>query len=179
MAWSTPLTAVANVSLTAVQWNASVRDNLNETAPAKATAGGRLIVTTAANAIAERDVVTAFVGTSETSASTGYVDLTTPGPAATVTTGTKGLVSVGCYMSNATAGARPWMSHAISGASTAAGSDSYAAIFTSSAANELYGASQLTLWSTLTAGSNIFTAKYRVSSGTGSWAQRRIIVVGL
>jgi hypothetical protein len=29
MAWTTPLTAVANVALTAAQWNASVRDNLN------------------------------------------------------------------------------------------------------------------------------------------------------
>jgi hypothetical protein len=28
MAWTTPLTAVANVALTAAQWNASVRDNL-------------------------------------------------------------------------------------------------------------------------------------------------------
>jgi len=29
MPWTTPLTAVANVALTAAQWNASVRDNLN------------------------------------------------------------------------------------------------------------------------------------------------------
>jgi len=37
MAWFTPLAGVSTATLTAAQWNASVRDNLLETAPAKAT----------------------------------------------------------------------------------------------------------------------------------------------
>lgn len=51
MAWTTPLTAVSGSILTAAQWNASVRDNLNETAPAKATTADRMFVTTGPNAL--------------------------------------------------------------------------------------------------------------------------------
>lgn len=180
MAWTTPLTAAANASLTAVQWNASVRDNLLATGPGQATATGRILVTTGANAIAERDVATAWVvGTTENTTSTTYADLATVGPAVTLTTGAKALITVGCYMSNALAGGRPWMSHEISGASTAAANDSWALMSTSSGGGELYGASQVTLWTTLTGGSNTFTAKYKVGSSTGSFSQRRIVVMGL
>lgn len=179
MAWTTPLTAVANVSLTSVQWNATVRDNLLETGPAKATTGDRVLVTTAANVITEREILDAFIGGSQTTATTTYTDLTTVGPTITITTGTKGLISVGSYMGVGTAAGRAWMSHAISGASTAAASDTYAIMSTSAGASELHGYSQLTLWTTLTAGSNVFTAKYRATGGTGSWAQRRVIVMGL
>ena len=179
MAWTTPLTAVANVSLTSVQWNATVRDNLLETGPAKATTGGRILVTTGANAIAERDVTGAFTGATGITNSASYIPLT-GGPAVTITTGTKALVTIGCYTRNDTATGRNWMSHAISGASTAAASDAYALMTTSPVANELYGYSQLTLWTTLTAGSNTFTANYKVSvAGIGTWIQRRVIVMGL
>ena len=54
MAWSAPMTAVSGSVLTAAQFNTYVRDNLNETAPAKATAAGQIFVSTAANAIAAR-----------------------------------------------------------------------------------------------------------------------------
>lgn len=37
MAWTTPMTAVANAVWTAAQFNSDIRDNLNETGPAKAT----------------------------------------------------------------------------------------------------------------------------------------------
>jgi len=179
MTWSTPLTAVSNVTLTASQWNASVRDNLAETGPAVATTAGRLIVTDAANSVAERDIVTDYVATAESSASTGYVNLATVGPTVTVTTGTKGLISVGCLHDNATATARGWMSHAISGASTAAASDTYAFVATSDAANQTYGASHVMLWTTLTPGSSTFQAKYRATSNTSTWTFRRLIVVAL
>ncbi|GII42264.1 hypothetical protein [Planotetraspora phitsanulokensis] len=46
MAWSAPMTAVANSIFTTAAFNQYVRDNLLETAPAKATTGSRLIVTT-------------------------------------------------------------------------------------------------------------------------------------
>lgn len=52
MAWSAPATAVANTFLTAAFWNTQVRDNLLETAPAKAAAAGDSFYATAANAIA-------------------------------------------------------------------------------------------------------------------------------
>ena len=69
MVWSTPLTAVANTPLTAAQWNASVRDNFNETAPAKATVGGRIFASTGPNTIAEREVLADVVETAETTTS--------------------------------------------------------------------------------------------------------------
>lgn len=180
MAWSAPLTAVANAVFTAAQWNASLRDNLLQTGPAIATTADRLIVSNGANTIAERDILAGFVGTTESSSSGSYVDLATVGPSVTITTGGKGLVSVGCLMSNATAAKGGWMSYAISGATTAAASDAYAFVATSSAANELYGASHLMLWTNLIAGSSTFTAKYRVSGAfVHSWQQRRMIVMAL
>lgn len=180
MSWSTPLTAAANGTLTAGQWNASVRDNLNETETAKATTAGRLIVTTAANQVTEREIVTDFIGTSEGTASGGYTDLPTIGPDVTVTTGIKGLVFVGFYTGNNTAQGRGWMSHAIDGASFAIAYDRWAAVLTSAGVNNAYGGSQVTLWKTLTPGENHFTAKYRTSTvGTSTFAQRRLIVQAL
>lgn len=52
MAWTAPATAVANTFLTAAFWNTQVRDNLLETAPAKAAVAGDTFYATAANAIA-------------------------------------------------------------------------------------------------------------------------------
>jgi hypothetical protein len=52
--WSAPMTAVANSTFTAAQFNQYVRDNLNETAPAKATSAGSYFVADGVNSIAER-----------------------------------------------------------------------------------------------------------------------------
>ncbi len=183
MAWTSPLTAVANAALTAAQWNASVRDNLNETATAKATTAGRLIVSTGLNSVTERDIVTASVGTAQTSASTTYTDLTTVGPNITITTGAKALVMVSALISNATVNARSWMGFDVSGASTIGATDLRALAYISATANAEAQMSQVSLLSsataTLTPGSNVFTAKYRVTSGTGSWTTRYLTVMAL
>ncbi len=50
MAWTAPITFTSGSVLTAAQLNTYLRDNLNETAPAKFTAAGQLFVSTAANA---------------------------------------------------------------------------------------------------------------------------------
>src|SRR4249919_3869016 len=94
MAWSTPLTAVANATLTAAQWNASVRDNLLATAVALATTAGSHFAVTATNTLAERLTQTNTVATSETTASTSYTALATAGPAITATTGVLAIVAV-------------------------------------------------------------------------------------
>ena len=60
MAWSAPMTAVANSTFTAAQFNQYVRDNLNETAPALATAAGSYFAADGINSIAERRAVTAL-----------------------------------------------------------------------------------------------------------------------
>jgi hypothetical protein len=176
MAWSTPLTAVSNATLTAAQWNASVRDNLNETPAAKATTAGSFFAATAANAIAERIPATASVSTSQGSAITTFGDLATAGPAVTCTTGPKALVAVGCVLTTDTTGIRAFMGYAVSGATTIAATDDTAVVNDSSAATKIIGASRVSM-PTLTAGSNVFTSKYRVTSTNGTWAQRNIVVI--
>lgn len=174
MAWSTPLTAVANAALTAAQWNASVRDNLNETAPAKASAAGQLFVSTGVNSIAARTVNADLITTSETSTSTTYTNLATVGPAVTATTSASAIVSTYCNMNNATNAA--WMSYGITGATTNAEVDNRAIQITAGG-GQRYGATFFHS-AILTAGNNTFTAKYRVStSGTGTWSDRRLMVI--
>lgn len=52
MAWTSPRTWVSGEQLTAALLNTHVRDNLNETAPAKVTTKGDIVAATAANTIA-------------------------------------------------------------------------------------------------------------------------------
>lgn len=173
------MTFVAATTLTAAQMNTHVRDNLNETAPAKATTAGRIFVATAANAIAERAILDNIVTTSETTTSTTYVDLTTSGPAQTLTTGTRALVIFHCFVSNSASGNTGFMSVAVSGATTVAASDNWAIQYKSTAANDGVGISSAHLFTSLTGGSNTFTGKYRVTAGTGTFQFRDIIVIGL
>ncbi|MER7272811.1 hypothetical protein ABT344_31540 [Micromonospora carbonacea] len=177
MAWTTPLTAVSNAALTAAQWNASVRDNLLETAPAKASAAGRIFVSTGTNAISERAVGSASVSTSETTSSTSPIALATSGPSVALTTGTRVIVILGAYMSNTNAAGTNSMALEVSGATTiAAGDPALALHFRSSSAN---GEAQISYAFPLdvTAGTNTFTAKYSVNLGTGTFGRRRIIVL--
>ena len=92
------MTAVANSVFTAAQFNQFVRDNLNETAPAKATTAGSHFAGTGLNSIAERLTDTDLVATSQTTISTSYADLATVGPTVTATTGPYAIVFL--YNSN-------------------------------------------------------------------------------
>lgn len=170
------MTAVAGSVFTAAQFNQSVRDNLNETAPAKASAAGQWFISTAANAIAARAVTSALVATSETTASTSYTDLATPGPAATVTTGAQALVGLYCSGSNS-GSAVSIMGVAVSGATTIAALDNTSVGGAFSTAGGRVGAFYLITG--LTPGANVFTAKYRVSASTGTFADRKLLVMGL
>lgn len=178
MAWTTPLTAVANAALTAAQWNASVRDNLLMTAPAITTANGSLMVGNGTNAIVERNPGQNVVGTSETTASTSYTNLTTFGPVVTVTSGGRAIVIFGCEVTNSTGGSRSLMSYGVSNATTVASTDASAVTFTAPTAAYVVQCSRVIMQS-LTNGSNIFTCQYRVLSGTGTWGQRNLVVVPL
>ena len=53
MSWTTPRTWANPEVVGETEMNQHVRDNFNETAPAKATTAGELIVVTGANAIGE------------------------------------------------------------------------------------------------------------------------------
>lgn len=109
----------------------------------------------------------------ETTSSSSYTDLATPGPAVTVTTGTKALVTVATYVVLAGGTGPGYMGCVVSGASTVAASDAQGVGFSS--ANSATG-SRTFLLTGLTAGSNTFTAKYRSNSGAVGFAGREIIV---
>jgi hypothetical protein len=179
MSYTTPLTAVSNATLTAAQWNASVRDDLLETAPAKATTAGGIFVATGANSIAQRLVGSDFVAATETTTNTGYVNLTTTGPQITITAGTSVITMFGAHMWNDTAGGRSLMSLGFSSANTIAAGDALSYAHDISSAGRIIGATRVIMQSGLTPGSNVITAKYRVASGTGTWSQRALIVIPL
>lgn len=176
MAWTAPITWSAGEALKAAQLNTYLRDNLLESAPAKATTPGGYMVATGANAIAERVPDTAYVATSETTTSTTYTALATAGPALTATTGTRALVLISCRLENNTASAQAFMSFAVSGATTQASPDTGSITLDGVSATQN---SVLTNWRwvSLNSGSNTFTAQYRVSAGTGTFSERRLSIM--
>jgi len=180
MVWTSPITFVAASILTAAQLNAHLRDNLLETAPAKATTAGRIFVSTGANAIAERAITAATIATSETTTSTTFTDLTTAGPTITVTTGSQAIVFVAAQMSNLSETQSSFVSYLVSGAT------SNPANVDRGAAHQQRGnpSNQITRvgsWSlmNLNPGSNTFTAKYSVDAGTGTFSNRFLLVIAL
>src|SRR5690606_5454344 len=99
VAWTAPMTAVNNSYFTATQYNLYVRDNLLMTAPKLATTNGAYwIVGNSAHQIIERQPAGATVSTSQSTSSSSWVNLSTTGPAVTVTTGTRALVSFAAKM---------------------------------------------------------------------------------
>lgn len=180
MAWTAPMTAVANTVFSAAQFNQHVRDNLNETAPAKATAAGSYFVADGVNSIAERAPQSDSVLTSQTTTSTSFTDLATLGPTITANTGPYALVFTHCQVSNSGAGSA-YAGVNVSGASSIAPALNRS-INLIGAAGATLGAGTAVLYAgsiALTPGSNTFTMQYRVSSGTGTFADRRIIVMPL
>jgi hypothetical protein len=176
MAWSTPLTAVSGSVLTAAQWNTSVRDNLNETAPAKATAAGQIFVSTAANAIAARTIAADYLVTSESTASTTFTDLATSGPAVTATTAASCIVAIYSHIFSSVAADGGSMSYDISGATTDPSNDNRA-IQQVGTSGQRVGATFFHS-AILTPGTNTFTAKYKaVTGGTATFSVRRLMVI--
>ena len=180
MAWATPPTFTSGVAPTAASLNI-LRDDLNESAAAKATAAGQLFVSTGVNAIAARTPDFDFIATNETTTSATFVNLTTVGPTVAATTGTTALVMVGSNGSSNTAGAFFQAGYGITGATTLAASLDRATSVRSPATN--YGAATtLVVYQTgLTGGSNTFQEKYCTSSGggTASFSDRRLSVIPL
>lgn len=171
------MTAVAGSVYTAAQFNTFVRDNLNETAPAKATTLGGYFVTTSLNEVAERIGQRQTIVTSETTSSTSFTDLATVGPEVTVTTGELALVLWGAQMVNDTTDTTVRASVDVTGASTIAASDVRALSYQTSSAGSLFQGSHVVFYDDLTPGSNTFTMKYRVGAGTGTFLRRRLIVL--
>jgi hypothetical protein len=122
------------------------------------------------------------VATNENTTSGSYTDLTTA-QSVTVTTGTRAIVFISTAIQNgATANAGGIMSFGISGATTRAAAD-----ITSIGLRYFAGASNLQLQLSgaflvtgLTAGSNVFTAKFKAEGGLAAYfLNRRIQVLDL
>lgn len=161
--------------------NAQIRDNFLETMPGKAVHPAAIFVATGTNAIVERETKTANVATSESTSSTTYVDLTTVGPTVSVTTGTTAFVFISCNLSNDTASAQSCASYAITGATTrtsdASLNETAIIIDGLGAASNQMRLGSWDLRTDLTAGTNVFTMKYRAGGVGEMIAQNRAIVV--
>lgn len=172
------MTAVAGSVFTAAQFNASIRDNLAETAPAKASVPGGYFTTSATNQIAERVAAQASVNTSESTTSTSFADLTTVGPSVTVTTGVQALVVVTAEISNNTASQPGRVAVDISGATTLAPDANKVLRQESSGTAEFQRASLVYLQAGLTPGSNTFKMMYStVGTSTAAFNFRNLLVL--
>lgn len=177
MAWTAPMTAVAGAPFTAAQFNQTVRDNLNETAPAKATQSGSYFVGNGVNSIVERTIAMDEINfPEESTSSTAYTDLSTTGPSVTLETGAFVLVAFSCRTRHGTSNSTTWTAVEISGATThAADNDESIQIDVGNPANKESGSRVLGF--AVTPGVNTFKLKYRVGVGTGYWARRQITVM--
>lgn len=175
MAWTT-LPTYTNGTLTAAQLMA-IRDNINETAPAKAIVGSWPLhfTSSATNTVAAREIKDQTVSDQESTTSTSYTDLSTNGPAVTLTTGAFALCFPASRVLN-TSGGVAYASFLITGA-TVGDSVTDGRGVANQGTDDLRAAS-VQLMAT-TPGSNIFTMKYRVSSATGTFQSRRFCVMGL
>lgn len=122
-----------------------------------------------------------FIGTLQGTSSLTYVDLATVGPSVTLTTGTDALVIFGAeYDDDGNLSNNGFVSLAVSGATTIAASDTWAAF----GAEGFGGGLKVNLnigykFTTLTPGSNTFTLKYKKSGGssTSSFSKRYLLVI--
>lgn len=115
-----------------------------------------------------------YVATNQSTSSTSYTDLATT-QSVTLTTGTKALVLWAANFNPDTASQAGYASIAVSGSTTTAASDSIA-ILNSTTNNFRWSGMALM---TVTAGSNTFTLKYRVSSGNVFSYNRELVVIDL
>jgi hypothetical protein len=171
------MTAVSGSVFTAAQFNTFVRDNLLSCPAALATTPGSFFTTTSSNQLAERFLTTTSVDTNETTTSTSFVDLTTPGPIVSVTTGTTALSFMAFAYSNTATDVQGLSAIDISGATTV-GTIGTRTLRQSSGANITVRGSMFTYHSGLNPGVNNFKMMYEViGSGTGSFSQRVLTVI--
>lgn len=173
MAWTTPKTYTAGNTLTAAELNTYQRDNMNETAPAVATAAGNLIVTDGANSITERTPDVDYVATAQATSSTSYADLTTTGPSLSATVGGYAYLVAHATVTNTVAGAEIRISPEITGATSSTARDARSAAYTPATTAEVFTLHGSWIV-TLTSGSNTFALKYKCSTGTATFSDRFI-----
>jgi hypothetical protein len=182
MAWTAPMTAVANTVFTAAQFNTHVRDNLLETAPAKASAAGQLFVSTGLNAIVARTPTVARVAAAESTTTIGsFGDLSTVGPTVgPIATGSSAIVVLSAQQENGTGTGGAIMGYAVTGASSIAATNDKCLRHRSGTGGMQNRASTVVFETGLTPGNNTFTAKYTTpTAGTATFAGRELAVIPL
>jgi len=175
MTWTVPITAVIGSLFPSAVYNQAVRDNLLQTMPALTTTLGSTFATIGTHQLEERVPRADYDSGSSTTTSTSYTDLPAGvGPTVSCQTGTMAAVFLFCNQNN-TGGVDSacWMALEISGATTQAASDSFALQLQKQAGQH---AGACFLIDTLVPGLNTFTAKFRVSAGTGLFSSRRLAV---
>lgn len=177
MTWSAPMTAVANTIFTAAQFNQYVRDNLNETAPAKAVSSGQYFVANGPNAIGTRKSFNDIVAGAESTASTTYTDLATTGPAVSVLSGPTVLVLISVGISTDTNNSAAFAGYGITGATSRAATDAEACEMDGITLGNSMRYTIASHATGLTPGVNTFTMKYRAGSNTATYSNRQIICV--
>lgn len=174
MAWTTPMTFVANTVLTAEMLNTFLSGNLLETETAKATTAGSWFIGDGTNSIVERIPQFANVSATEDTASSTYTNLTTVGPAVTAYTGSRAIVFFSANISNHTDNGQSYMAYEISGAQTQAASDNKSLQVDGVLADANNRRCMISLEEDLNPGWNTFTAKYRVPATAASFSDRFI-----
>ena len=131
--------------------------------------------------------VTQVGATTNTSCSTtttaSFADPSTAGgtnPTVTLVTGTTAVVDTTSTTYNSAGGAYSFVSFAVSGATTLAGSEAASYYYSGLGAVQAdIVLSKRIVITGLTAGTNTFTMKYKASSGTSNYAYRSITVQGI
>lgn len=177
MTWTAPFTAITGTPYTAAQFN-GYRDSMLETEVSRAQTVGGYCVTVGMNQLAERVPGSGFVdpGVADTTTSTSYTDLdNTAGPAVTVTTGATAFVGLYASVQNLSAIAS-FMSYRVDGATTQDPGDDHSLQLNNNNTNTGQRMGVMIFHTGLTPGLNTFTAQYRVSSSTGTFAVRTLAV---
>jgi len=170
------MTFVDGSVLTAEQLNIFLRDNLNETSPAKATTKGSLFVGNGPNSIVERIPQRAIITAADDTTSTSYTDMATVGPSVTVTTGTRALIVISAHIANNTSNSLSSISYTISGNTVQAATDTNSLFVDGIDADKPTQRMQIQYEEGLSPGENTFTLKYKVGSGRIT-AQNRFLAV--
>lgn len=180
MAWTAPITVVAEQALTASMFNQQIRDNLLITAPGMSGLPGFYWTTYGPNTVIARKFWNVQVLTSEATASSTYVDLATVGPTVDVITDTSAIVWISAEMSNSTVDRFAITSVAITGASNVTPTSTAGLYCDGKPAGEPQQCSRVYYYTGLRRGTNTFTMKYRTDgTGTGTFLNREIIVMPL
>lgn len=174
MAWTSPKTFTANTVLTAAELNTYLRNNLLETAPAKATTTGSMFVGAGPNAIQERIPQLAEVAASESTTSTSYADLESIGPSVTVTSGVRALIIMKASISNSVVNNQSFISYAISGSTTQSATDTLSLTTDGVTEDKTHSRCMILMQEDLTPGEMTYTMKYKVNSGIGTFSDRFI-----